>query len=244
MHSRLLAGFFSPWQRALARLPSQCAICHAWPAQRLCADCVAAFAAPRPRCPRCALALTGTDSQHCANCLAAPATLLDACVAAVDYGPPWAGVLTEFKFHGDPSWAAALALLLRSTPWAEPAIDSANKLVPMPLSRQRLQERGFNQALLLARQLAPSKTDATLLLRVQHTAAQSSLGRAQRLQNLQGAFAVEPGRAAALRGQRVLLVDDVMTTGASLYSAAAVLRAAGAAHVSAVVVARTPAPGD
>lgn len=145
-----------------------------------------------------------------------------------------------FKFQGDPSWAAALALLIRSTPWAEPLLESAGLVLPLPLSSQRLRERGFNQALLLARQLAPEKTDATLLLRLHHTAAQSSLNRIQRLENLQGAFALEPARASAVRGQRIVLIDDVMTTGATLHSAAAILRQAGAAHISGLVVARTP----
>ncbi|MCL4771766.1 MAG: ComF family protein, partial [Burkholderiaceae bacterium] len=106
----------------------------------------------------------------------------------------------------------------------------------------RLRERGFNQALLLARILAPAKTDATLLLRLHDTQAQSNLGRAQRLRNLQGALAVDPLRAAALQGRSVLLVDDVMTTGATLQAAALALRQAGARTVSALVFARTPPP--
>ena len=113
-------------------------------------------------------------------------------------------------------------------------------MLPLPLSRQRLRQRGFNQALLLARQLAPDKTDATLLLRLHDTPAQSSLARAQRLENLHGAFAIEPLRAHRVSGQRVVLIDDVMTTGATLHAAAGVLHRAGAAQVSALVVARTP----
>lgn len=226
------------WQRVAARLPSQCAVCHAWPAQRVCGDCVARFAQPRPRCLTCATPVPA-GTRHCSDCQRQP-PLLHRCVAAVDYGFPWSDVLLGFKFQGDPSWAAALALLIRSTPWAEPLLESAGLVLPLPLSSQRLRERGFNQALLLARQLAPEKTDATLLLRLHHTAAQSSLNRIQRLENLQGAFALEPARASAVRGQRIVLIDDVMTTGATLHSAAAILRQAGAAHISGLVVARTP----
>ncbi|MEO6856566.1 MAG: phosphoribosyltransferase family protein, partial [Rhodoferax sp.] len=99
---------------------------------------------------------------------------------------------------------------------------------------------GFNQALELARHLAPHKTQAQLLLRTRHTAPQPTLNRAERLRNVQGAFALEPLRADVLRGQRVVLVDDVMTSGASLFAAAAVLKQAGAVHVTGLVVARTP----
>ena len=175
---------------------------------------------------------------ECGACLREPPGL-DACFAAVDYGYPWAGAIAEFKFRGDPGWAAALATLLRSTPWVEPALEAADRVLPVPLSRERLQERGFNQAALLARHIAGAKMDAALLLRLFATEAQSGLPRSQRLRNLGHAFAVEPTRASALQGQRLVLVDDVMTSGASLHAAAQALRQAGAAHVTAVVFART-----
>jgi predicted amidophosphoribosyltransferase len=94
---------------------------------------------------------------------------------------------------------------------------------------------------LLARQLSPHKADAHLLLRTRDTPSQRTLPRAERLANLVGAFAVEPLRAAQLRGKKVVLIDDVMTSGASLHTAARVLREAGAAQVSALVLARTEA---
>ncbi|CAN5598415.1 hypothetical protein BH10PSE18_BH10PSE18_40090 [soil metagenome] len=112
----------------------------------------------------------------------------------------------------------------------------------MPLSPARLRERGFNQAFELARRLAPGKTDTGLLIRTRDTPAQSGLTRAERLHNLQGAFAIEPLRAAQIRGRRIVLVDDVMTSGASLFSAAQALRTGGATHVSAIVLARTEFP--
>jgi ComF family protein len=157
----------------------------------------------------------------------------------VAYAWPWSHCIAEFKFGGRPGWAAALATVMRSTPWVEPALDQADRVLPMPLARERLAERGFNQALLLAQRLAPGQTDASLLLRTRHTPAQSALKRAERLRNVQGAFAVAPLRARELRGQRVVLVDDVMTSGASLHAAALTVRQAGAAHVTALVFART-----
>jgi ComF family protein len=104
-----------------------------------------------------------------------------------------------------------------------------------------LAQRGYNQAWLLARQLYPSKADPHLLLRTRDTPSQRTLPRTERLANLVGAFAVEPLRAAQLRHKNVVLIDDVMTTGASLHVAARVLLQAGAAQVSALVLARTEA---
>jgi len=224
-------------ERASRRLPARCTVCHAWPSQVVCNTCVARFAQPVPRCATCALPVPA-GVQQCGACLKEPPPL-DACLAAVAYDWPWADCVTQFKFGAQPGWAGALATVMRSTPWVEPALEQADLVVPMPLARERLAERGYNQALLLARHLAPDKTDATLLLRTRHTAAQSALTRAERLQNVQGAFAVEPLRAHELRGRRVVLVDDVMTTGASLRAAASALRLAGAAHITALVFART-----
>ena len=117
-------------------------------------------------------------------------------------------------------------------------------VVPMPLSRERLRERGFNQALELARQLAPGKTRHDLLLRIKHTAPQSALTRAERLRNVRHAFAVEPLGVQALSKAHVVLVDDVMTSGASLYAAASTLRSAGAERITAIVLARADLPRD
>ena len=132
-----------------------------------------------------------------------------------------------------------MALLMRSAPGIEDALDAADVLLPMPLSAQRLAERGFNQALQLAKTLDASKTQAHTLLKLIHTAPQSSLKRSERLQHLAGALAVAPLRAASLRGQNVLLIDDVMTSGATLNTVALVLKQAGAMSVKALVFART-----
>ncbi|MBU3898632.1 MAG: ComF family protein [Gammaproteobacteria bacterium] len=223
--------------RVLHRLPSQCRVCHAWPAQPVCEACVSRFAQPQPRCETCALPLP-QQVRRCGACVKNPPPL-DACLAAVAYAFPWSDLIVDYKFHDTPGLAQVFALLLRSTPWVEPALEAAKLVLPMPLSKQRLQTRGFNQALLLAHRLAPDKTDARLLLRIQDTPAQSTLKRAERLHSLKDAFAVDPLRVAALKGARVVIVDDVMTSGASLYCAAQVLRLAGAAHITALVIART-----
>lgn len=126
-----------------------------------------------------------------------------------------------------------------STPWAEDILDKADLVLPIPLSVQRLAFRGYNQSWELAKQLSAPKANVQLLLRTRDTPSQRLLPRHERLANLVDAFAVEPLKAGQLRGKRVVLVDDVMTTGASLHSAALVLRQAGAVHISALVLART-----
>jgi ComF family protein len=220
-----------------AALPGQCAVCRAWPAQPVCEGCVARFAQPQARCRRCALPVPPGVTQ-CGRCLGAPPPL-DACHAAVTYEFPWSALIVQYKFNGQAGWARSFATLMRSAPWVEPALDEAELVLPMPLSPERLAERGFNQALQLARALAPEKTEASLLLRVRHTAAQTTLDRKDRLGNVKGAFAVDPVSGLKVRGRRVVLVDDVMTSGASLFTAAEALRQAGAARITALVMART-----
>lgn len=221
----------------IAVLPSQCAVCRAWPAQTLCEACVARFAQPRPRCRSCALPLP-QGVERCGVCVK-QAPPLDHCLAAVAYEYPWSGLIARYKFGASPGWSSALALIMRSTPWAEPALDGADLVLPLPLSRERLRQRGFNQALELARHLAPLKIDTRLLVRVRDTPAQSALPRAARLRNVRKAFGVAPGRERQIEGRRVVLVDDVMTSGATLFAAAQALREAGAAHITGLVLART-----
>jgi len=217
-------------------LPSQCAVCCSWPGEPLCEACVSRFAQPCLRCQTCAMPVAAAISR-CGACIRDPPPL-DACVAAVPYAYPWAGLIVRFKFKASPGHGDLLAAVMRHAPWVEPALERADKVLPMPLSTQRLCSRGFNQSLELARRLAPAKTDATLLLRIRDTAPQNTLSRAQRLRNVRHAFAVEPARAGELAGKRLVLVDDVMTSGASVFAASTALRQAGAVHVTALVLAR------
>ena len=222
-----------------SRIPSLYHICRRWPSQPLCAPCVERFAQPTLRCRTCALTLSSaTHTTSCKNCVEHP-NPLDACVAAVSYTFPWSDCIARFKFQADPSLARALAHLMRHAPWVEPALDEVHLVVPMPLSIARLRERGYNQALELARHLAPHKAHAYTLLRRGDSAHQVGASRQDRLAHVHDAFWVAPDRVSAVRGQRVVLVDDVMTTGASMYEAARTLRAAGAAHITGLVLART-----
>jgi ComF family protein len=225
------------FSRLISRLPSQCQVCHSWPANTVCDDCVSQFAQPHPRCQTCALPVP-QGMPHCGACLK-QAPPLDKCLAAVAYAYPWSSLMADFKFRDQTGLTQVFASLLKATPWVEPALDGADLVLAMPLSSAKLMQRGYNQALLLARALTPAKVQTDILLRIQDTPAQHTLKRAQRLSALDHAFAVDPLRTSAVQGARVVLVDDVMTTGASLYAAARVLRAAGASHITGLVFART-----
>ena len=227
---------------------SQCEVCRSWSAQRLCADCLRRFAAPVPRCQRCALRVPA-GVPLCGPCLSDATSFSRACCVA-DYAFPWDRLISSFKFHGHVELATpladALAAALMQARRTDPptAGDPGPELVlPVPLAPRRLAERGYNQAWELTRRVARRlrlRADAGLLLRPVETAHQAELERVQRLANLRGAFMVDPRRREALAGRRVALVDDVMTTGATAREAARTLLRAGAAAVDLWVIARTP----
>jgi ComF family protein len=144
--------------------------------------------------------------------------------------------LARFKYGRDVTLAAVLSRFLVECP---PLSFDHDLIVPTPLHRERLRWRGFNQALPLARAIgraAARPVDPFVLVRWRATPPQVGLGAADRSRNVRGAFRVA-GRERVC-GRSVLLVDDVMTTGATAHECARVLRAAGARHVDAVVLAR------
>jgi len=237
--SGIAGQYIEPMSAPWMSLPSLCAVCRAWDRRRVCGDCLARFAAPRPRCARCAVALPD-GAEQCGDCLLEPPPFART-IAAVDYGFPWDRLVARLKFHAALDLADTLADLLHgAVVRADARVDL---LVPVPLSRERLRERGFNQAWELARRVARRlriDANAGALLRVKDTAHQLSLPRDQRAGNARAAFAMEPRQLAALRGRTVAVVDDVMTTGTTLAEIARVLQRAGAREVHAWVVARTP----
>jgi ComF family protein len=154
-----------------------------------------------------------------------------AVVAAASYGGALAQALHRLKYCGRVDVAPQLGdLLARAAHGAR-----FDLVVPVPLHPIRLAERGFNQAALLARPLVQGRFAPEVLARARPTPQQTRLARAERAKNMSGAFR---GRVDRLRGARVLLVDDVVTTGATLAACRAALLDAGAAEVSALVVAR------
>ncbi len=200
----------------------------------LCTACHAGLPWQSPACPRCALPTAGGG--RCTECLQHADGPLDAVHAAFDYLFPLDRLLPRLKFHGD---FAAGRVLAQCMAERFAALPRPHAIVPVPLHRTRLRSRGYDQTLELARPLARMlglALDTGLLVRRRATQAQSRLDEAARQRNLHGAFAVRAGPLPA----HVALVDDVMTTGATLRAAATALRAAGVARVDAWVCARVP----
>lgn len=233
------------WATAPGALGSACAVCERWQAQPLCATCRARFGAPRLRCRLCAIELPAASAEVCGDCIRHPPPL-QATLAAWRYDFPWDRLIARFKFYGGVELAGVLAEGLAET--VESAVGAGwlalpELLLPVPLSPRRLRERGYNQAWELARRLGRRwslRAEPLWLERVRETPQQAELTRAERLHNLTAAFAVAPEARLALAGRRVALVDDVMTTGSTLFEAGATLRRAGVAEVQAWVLARTP----
>lgn len=230
--------------RLAERLPADCRICRQWSAGGLCPDCTRRFCTQRLRCLRCGLGLpeVAGSAPVCGDCLGEPPAWQRA-VCAEDYAFPWSGLITEYKFHADVALADLLSDRLAAALRQIPGALEVDLLLPVPLSTQRLQERGFNQAWELTRRLAAAfrlNAEANLLQRPIDTAHQVDLSVQDRARNLRGAFMVVPGRRQAVDGRRVALVDDVMTTGATFREATRALREAGALAVDVWAVARTP----
>jgi ComF family protein len=183
----------------------------------------------------------------CVRCREGPERQLQRCHARVSYSYPWADTVARFKFQAQPAWAAEMARLMLQDDEAAELLQTADRVAPIPLPLERLIERGYNQAWELVRHLrlqaGPFTASHDLLERQAKDHAQHSLDRGARLTHARQVLSVHPRHMDSLTGQKVLLVDDVMTTGATLNSAAALLREAGASEVYGWVFARTPAPG-
>jgi len=221
-------------------LPPRCLLCGAQgtAGRDLCTGCAADLIRNGPCCPRCALPLAA-PAPLCGECLDRGPAFAVACVPFV-YAAPLDVLVTRCKFQRDLAAARVLAGLFRAQ--AARSVELPQALVPVPLHPQRLRERGYNQALEIARPLArrlgiPLCPD--LLHRVRATEAQTHLDAPARRRNLRDAFAAGP---APLPGH-IALFDDVMTTGATLAECARVLRAAGVARVDVWAVARVARGG-
>lgn len=206
-----------------------CFLCRGAARMLLCPQCDAEL--PRLEhalCPRCALESPG--GAICGRCLArSPA--YDATHAALSYDFPADALVHALKFRGELALAPLLAGLLA------PKVRSVrvDRVVPVPLSAERLKSRGYNQAVEIARHLRKDALELGLCERTRDAPPQVELPYDERQRNVRGAFRC----TRALDGARIAVVDDVMTTGATLDEIARTLKAAGAAHVENWVVART-----
>ncbi len=193
-----------------------------------------------PMCACCGLPFpytTATDAL-CAGCLETRPPY-DSARAPLIYNKTSAGLVLGLK-HGDRTGLARVmaAMMARA---AAPILADRPLLVPVPLHTRRLRQRRFNQAALLARMLGRSAGLATLgmaLERVRDTPTSRGMTRTQRSKNVRGAIRVRPGAAARIKGAHVLLVDDVLTTGATAEACARALRRAGARRIDIVTFAR------
>ncbi|HEX2648479.1 MAG TPA: ComF family protein [Burkholderiales bacterium] len=213
-----------------------CFLCRGAAEELLCARCDAELPRLGARCcPRCAL--ESPSGEVCGRCLARPPAF-DATAAALAYRFPADVLVQALKFHSELSLAALFGRLLEERVARSERVDH---IVPVPLFARRLKERGFNQAMEIARPLARAsgaRLAPELCERIRDTPAQLGLPLEERRRNVAGAFRCP----ALVAGASIALVDDVMTTGSTLDEVAATLKRAGAARVVNWVVARTPPP--
>lgn len=210
----------------------------------LCSDCEAELPWLDSQCTRCAVPLPG-HSLLCGDCLRREPAF-DQVVAPWRFDFPIDSLIHHFKHRADwPSgrvMAGQLAVHLQHA-YAE-GLPRPARLLPVPLSRQRQRQRGFNQAQMLVDWLSDLlgiPGDTRLLQRPQDTQAQQQLDANARRRNLRQAFTLRPH---GVLPAHLALVDDVMTTGATAEALARLLKAAGAQRVDLYCLARTPKPGD
>lgn len=247
---RLAAGAGAAGRATLdLLLPPQCICCDA-PVLRPGQFCAACFRATSfittPYCLRCGVPF-GTAAQAglhqlCPACEADPPRFGQA-RAALRYDLQGRRLILPFKHADRPEFAAVLAPMLARA--GAELLARAELLVPVPLHRLRLFRRRYNQAALLAQALSRAKRIPAAVDVLRRRRATASLGErsaTERAETVRDAFAVRPSRAGLIGGRHVLLVDDVMTSGATANACAETLLAAGASGVDVLVAARVPDP--
>lgn len=207
-----------------------CYLCRGGAESLLCAACDADLPRLGPElCPRCALDSPG--GQLCGRCLAQPPHY-DATFAVLAYAFPADVLVQALKFRGELALSSLFGRLLAD----RITHQSVDRVIAVPLSPARLRERGYNQSVEIARHVLRAKLDLHTCQRTRDAPAQMGLPFDERRRNVRGAFQC----TRSLIGERVAVVDDVMTTGATLDEVAKVLKGAGASRVENWVVTRTP----
>ncbi len=220
-------------------LPRLCPACGEPTGQglELCPGCDRALPILHHACPRCAIPYEHPDTQgECGACQKRPPAFART-IALYRYAPPVDHFIRELKFHRQLGLARLLGMQMAQRLLTE--AQRPDLILPVPLHRARLRERGYNQALEIARPVARvlgAPLDYFSLVRVRTTAPQTGMTLTARRKNLRSAFRLRD--PATVRGRRVALVDDVMTTGSTVQAAAQCLRQAGVETVDIWVVAR------
>ena len=229
-------------------VPSSCPSCggglRRGGASRLCHGCTGTIArVPEPWCVTCGVPFTrpvASGQPHCEDCRSGRSFAEARSFGLFD------GLLreliTRLKYSGDRGLAGPLGNLLLDAAHEHLTVQDYEAVIPVPLHRDRLRQRGFNQAFLLARPLAASARIPIVnaLHRTVKTKAQVGLQGESRRTNVRGVFALQPRTRDKVTRRNVLLIDDVITTGATVDECARTLRAAGVTRVDVMSVARTP----
>jgi ComF family protein len=233
-------------------LPRICVACErpsdAQDDSMVCALCWSRLALlPAPRCVRCGHPTSGRDCRFCATLPPFVRAARSVCWVPHEVG---SAVVHSLKYHGWTGAARGMAARMARLDWPHDVATERAALIPVPLARSRERERGFNQAALLCGALSrhwaiPAWND--VLARTRGTRTQTRLTPGERSANVHGAFAVPDAARGArdrLRGLHLVLVDDVLTTGATLNACATALFDAGARTISYVTFGRARASGD
>jgi ComF family protein len=230
-------------------LPQCCVVCDR-PLDRgehtmVCGRCWARL--PQLAAPRCDRCGHPTNGETCRWCDLLPPYIRAARSVCWASGPIGLGIVHALKYQGWPRVAGEMAARMARLEWPRDVVEERCALVPVPLSGKRERKRGYNQSAELSRALAqawsiPSWDD--VLTRVRHTETQTRLTPGDRLRNVSGAFRARASARNVLRGTHVVVVDDVVTTAATLNACAAALCDGGARIVSFVTFGRAPALGD
>ncbi len=229
--------------------PPRCILCSAAQTEPFCADCAGKIHPSRPPyCDRCGYPVSANE-ELCGSCIAGQEPPYAWAQAMGEFTGPLREAIHQFKYNGKTALAAPLGKLLAQsldspkspllTPTYPDTSHTVDLIVPVPLHRSRFKRRGYNQAELLARVIAREKgweLDTKGLIRIRHTQTQTALRIAERASNVEGAFASRTPQY--FQGRRVLLIDDVLTTRATVRECARIILSAGAERVCVAALAQ------
>jgi ComF family protein len=241
-------GFRALWQAAKdISFPPVCLVCNTGLGGgvsgrqpiSLCADCLTQVVFLRePLCRLCGKTFPGAAGNNhlCGRCLR-HGWHFHGARSVIQYQGVLADVIRSFKYGENRTALSTFAALKENLPHLQ-ALEGSDLILPVPLHPERLRQRGFNQALVLAKTFFPEQhaiINTTALKRTRRTAPQTGLSGAARRKNIKGAFAAKGDKVA---GRKILLIDDVFTTGTTVDECARVLRKAGAREVQVLTLAR------